>query len=560
MPRALLWSLCGIFLALEAVVAVRTGVVYDEPPHIASGFVYWKAGLGLMSGEHPPLTDYLRGLALLPQRPSLPPPGLVDGVLTPHIYGQLFLFHNRVPADRLLRAARAVSILLGLLLVGLLAWWARLLGGEPAALAAAFFFIFESNMMAHSALATTEIGLAVFSTAALAALSLYLTRGEWTALVGAGLAVGAASSSKATGLGLLPVAGMTLAWRGHRRKSARDFLVPLAAVGALTALAILALYGRELGRFVEMVNHRRLQMGEATPVFFFGANYPGGHALYFPAAFLVKTSIPLLGLFACGLFSPTLRRRHPEAWLTVGAAVAVLSAAALSGRRQSGIRYLLIFYPLFCLIAGVAAADLWRRLPRLRAGLLAAAVWHAGGALSVFPHPLAYFNLLAGGSRRGYLALGDSNLDWGQSAPEIKPFLAANPGGLILSYFGTDCPRRYGLVYQEAFCTPGVCSGSAYLLPVDAGKEWLIVSATKWQGYYEPGTPAFAWLRSRRPAALLGYNMLAYDVSDDAPAHRELAAMYERGGRPDAARRERLRAEYLRRKAGELVQREAVAR
>ena len=173
------------------------------------------------------------------------------------------------------------------------------------------------------------------------------------------------------------------------------------------------------------------------------------------------------------------------------------------------------------------------------------AIRHMLSSLAAYPHPLAYFNELVGGPRNGRNILGDSNLDWGQSVPELRRFLQDHPGGLILSYFGRDCPRESGLTYQEAFCTPGVCPGHSTALPTDIGQEWLAVGATKWQGFYEYGPPSWGWLRSRKPVAVLGYALLIYDLSKDADAHTELAAMYDRAGISAVAARERARAQFL---------------
>ena len=152
-----------------------------------------------------------------------------------------------------------------------------------------------------------------------------------------------------------------------------------------------------------------------------------------------------------------------------------------------------------------------------------------------FPHHLAYFSELVGGPSRGRRILGDSNLDWGQALPDLRDFVRKNPGGVILSYFGMDCPPAYGLDLQEAFSTPQACSGSRRALPVELGAEWLAVGATKWQGFYEKGVPAFSWLRSRAPRDVLGNSLLVYDVSRDPDAHLELASMYERAGLPELA-------------------------
>jgi len=196
--------------------------------------------------------------------------------------------------------------------------------------------------------------------------------------------------------------------------------------------------------------------------------------------------------------------------------------------------------------AGAAATALWRRDGWARLAAIAAVAWHAHATSVAYPHVLAYANEAFGGVSGAWRSVGDSNADWGQGLPDLQRWLEAHPGGLILSYFGRDCPARLGLARQDAFSTPGPCPGSAPL-PVGLEREWLAVSATKWQGFYESGRPAFAWLRERRPAAVLGGSLLVYDVSADAEAHETLAGMYRATGRPAEAARETARAAYLRR-------------
>src|SRR5262249_7561915 len=142
-----------------------------------------------------------------------------------------------------------------------------------------------------------------------------------------------------------------------------------------------------------------------------------------------------------------------------------------------------------------------------------------------------------GGPGNAWRLMGDSNVDWGQGLPELAEFSDKNPGGIILAYFGRDCAARVGLKAQDAFSTPGPCPRGP-LLPVDLGEEWLAVSATKRQGFYESGPPAFGWLDSRTPAAVVGRSILVYDVSADPDAHERLAGMYAAVGEPAAAARE----------------------
>ncbi|MBI5246953.1 MAG: glycosyltransferase family 39 protein [Elusimicrobia bacterium] len=521
--------------ALLGVVAARTGITYDEPSHIGLGQIYLSAPARLTQ-TCPPLPAYLRNLALWPLHPgpARPPAGREKETFSTHDFGLMLLFDNVPSATALVRAARLPSLLIAVLL-GLVVWrWGKSLGGPAAAAAALLLYVFEPNGLAHASLATTDIFVAAFFCAACWAWSSHLRTGKTEAAWLAGAAAGAAIASKATGFVLLPAFAASLFWC---RRRPRGLLHAFAAAAAVLA----ALYAPTgLAGFAGMLAFRAAETGRPGASFLFGAAYPNGHPLYFPAAFLVKTTIPLLILGAAGAFR--LRRERPEDFRVAAAAAAGLLAALMLGHRQLGVRYLLPVYPLLCVAAGWAAAENWKRRRVWVATLL---IWHVASSLHAFPFPLTYFNELAGGPANGRNVLGDSNLDWGQSLPELRSFMDRNPGGLILSYFGKDCPSRFGLTHQEAFSTPGVCPNASMILPTSTEREWLAVSATKWQGFYETGTPMWAWLRSRTPHEVLGYSMFVYDITNDADAHEQLAFMYEKAGMKDFAARERARASIL---------------
>ncbi|MBI4061275.1 MAG: hypothetical protein HY403_07575, partial [Elusimicrobia bacterium] len=450
-----------------------------------------------------------------------PPAGLIAGPVEPHVFGQLFLFYNRVPPETLLFWGRAA----GLLLLALLLIVLRLWGGVFALAFAAF----DPNLLAHSSLATTDGG---FTALFIASLALWEVSPAAAGAVG-GLALG----SKATGI-ILP---FVFLFCGRARM--RSVLISWSA---FAAVAVLCYAPTGVAGLVDMLSFRSAQMGSPAPTYLFGESYPQGHPLYFPAILLIKTSLPLLFLGIWGLADKRLWKGREERRRLILAAGALLLFAAMSARRQLGVRYVLAVYPLLALGAGAAAASLWKRGASFRLAAASLLAWHAGSSLAALPQPLAYANEAFGGPAAAWRLMGDSNVDWGQALPELKEFIEKNPGGLILSYFGRDCPSRLGLEAQDAFSTPGPCPRGE-LLPVDVGREWLAVSATKRQGFYESGPPAWAWLGARVPAAVAGRAILIYDVSRDADAHERLAAMYAAMGERAAAAREAARGRLLRR-------------
>lgn len=520
--RAACAALIAASVGTGLLLARSTGVTYDEPPYLGFAWAYLHGGPQGGVREYPPALSYLRGVFLEAAgagAPS-PPAGAVSGPVEPHVFGQLFLFHNRVPAETLLFWGRAAGLPLwaGLLL---LLW--RM--GGPFALA---FAALEPNLVAHSSLATTDGGFAALFVATLALWEL--------SPAAAGAAGGLALASKATGV-MLPA---VLLYAGRARPRAA-----LLACAAFAAAALLCYAPSGVWGLAHMLSFRARQMGSPAPAFLLGETYPEGHPLYFPLILLIKTPLPLLLVGAWGLADARLWKGREEKRRLILVAGGLLLAASMSARRQLGLRYVLPLLPLLALGAGAALEWLWAWKGRARLAAVALLAWQLGSFLVSLPQPLAYVNEAFGGPGAAWRVVGDSNVDWGQGLPELKEFLERNPGGLILSYFGRDCPSRLGIARQDAFSTPGPCAPGA-LLPVELEREWLAVSATKRQGYYETvRPPLWAWLEGREPFAVVARSILIYDVSRDAEAHERLAAMYAAAGQDAAAARERARARLL---------------
>ena len=154
-----------------------------------------------------------------------------------------------------------------------------------------------------------------------------------------------------------------------------------------------------------------------------------------------------------------------------------------------------------------------------RSIVLVCLVWAGVADRSDFP--LAHFNELAGG--RGYEILADSNGDWGQGLPALRDHMRReNLDAVYLSYFGTDRPEAYGIRFQSlpGYGRVGPVGGES--IPPDAARHVLAISANNLLGIYLDDPATFAWLRSRRPDAILGGSLFVFDLTGDADAIRRL--------------------------------------
>jgi hypothetical protein len=209
--------------------------------------------------------------------------------------------------------------------------------------------------------------------------------------------------------------------------------------------------------FVYGLAHTLRNAGD-RPSFFRGDVSTEASVWFFPYAFVAKSTVPLLVLFAVavGLICvDVFRRRTNRVYqlLPFVVLVVVVFFGALASGLNIGHRHLIAMYPPVFILVGVGIAgqiDLRRwgtqRGAVIQLALVSALTWQAVAAFRAHPHYLAYFNELAGGPTNGYRNLVDSSLDWGQDLPFLADWLeqhSVNDEPFHLAYFGVDRPHRY---------------------------------------------------------------------------------------------------------------------
>lgn len=534
--RAAIIVLILAFFGQLATGSVQLSLTSDEPPHIAHGYLLLTTGdtWALDEHRHPPLLNVLSALPLLlqPERP--------DVATVPGWRGNFAVFVRNVwpllgPVERQAMAARVPTMLLAVLLLALVARWARGVAGAVGALLAVAAMAFDPLMVGHSQLATTDVGVALFTVAAIY-LAGRIGRQGWSPLTTgllSGLATGAALASKGSALIVLPVVVGVLAWRilgpswaagGAARSRALVRWVEAAMAVTVTALVVLwAAYGFRLepstlaGIDLPLVEHThmvRLILGEkARTAFLAGEVRQGGWLWYFPYAFLVKTPLPLIAMFFGALLGLGRRLawalRRPELWVYP----ALHGLTAVASGMNIGLRHLLPAIPFgYIAIATLvypARAGRWRHILRPAMALLAG--WQAVEALSVFPFGIAYFNQTVGGPEGGYRTLVDSNVDWGQSFIALaKTMQQRNVESVHLSYYTWVDPAVYGIAYQ-----PLPPAGEPEVTldhPYDPAPGTYAISATTLQGVMVADPDLYSWFRHRQPDAQPGYGLLVYEV------------------------------------------------
>lgn len=200
------WAVAALLVYFAACAlwqAHRVSPTYDEPVHLAAGLSYWRSGDFRMNPEHPPGLELL---AALPVRAVHPWPDGPDAESSRAELARLWamggervvaewtyaheLFYGAKDStlarfgverttdlpteerigpdgwlhdvDRLFFLARLPMVGLGLLLVLSVRGWARELFGPAGGLLALALAGCDPNLLAHSPLVTTDVGLALF--------------------------------------------------------------------------------------------------------------------------------------------------------------------------------------------------------------------------------------------------------------------------------------------------------------------------------------------------------------------------------------------------------------
>jgi hypothetical protein len=498
----------------------------DESLHIMAGASYIATRDIVVNPQHPPLLKELAGLSLAlagihwrnPRNTRLDT--LPKGWEWPA--GNKFV--SAVGVVRTLFWARLPLLLLSALTGLLIYLWGRELAGTAAGLCAAFLFAADPTMVAHSYLVTTDSGVTALSLLFLLGLFRYFQKPGMGRSAAAGVALGLALCAKFSAVFLLPIAAILVAvWlrppaietgNKKRRKSPEkrpppptSSLLPEMAVLILAAIVVIQICYFSLRGPLLYVHGLGQVNADHRPDFeaYLGGQMQHRFATYFAAAWALKEPLATVALALLGAFLVFRSRTIPrpsKLFLLVPACVFFLACTIWA--EDIGIRYLMPAMPFGYIAGGLALATLLQGRIASKIAAAAACVWVTLAAVGIYPDHLSYFNEAAclplhsgrigldGGSRCGSDWLADSNVDWGQSLPQLKTWLDRNaPGQTIrLKYFGTYPPEEYGIRFEpiENTLPPGPPPG-LYVVSSHHVAYW---------GYYN----LFSWMRGEPDAVV----------------------------------------------------------
>ncbi len=546
------------FLALALTNILTTSPTTDEPTHLAAGWSYLKTGDYRLNPEHPPLLKKLAALPMLSMPVTMTFGKSWDDALAGPMAQWTFaheLFYGAgFPNDSaaMFTRGRLVLLLFGMLAIVIAFLWARELWGWWGAALAALLVAFDPSFAAHSGLVTTDVGLAALMVAALYFYWRALRHGTWYDVAAFALCFALAQVAKFSALVLVPVviviglqrgltgtpwkrigavlgvgAVVTIAviwaaygfrWRASEQPLRMRVVVddwyatkqllpqypdgppepaiqrmrPYAHIGASGRLLLFA-YDRHLLPEAYVYGIASIVRSSLVrPSFLRGEYSNRGFPSYFFWTFLYKTTIPAIVLIVAGLF--LARRTRSDALPFLLWPVVLYLAVSMSSSLNIGHRHILPVYPFLYVLCGALA--------RYRAAWIAAGAAAVASLVVFVPRPspmwgrqLSYMNELAGGPRRGYERLVDSNFDWGQDLPRLADWLRAYrvAGPIDLVYFGSADPLYYGVPHRNlsfGYWAEPQLDAAAIQRP-----GWLAISASAYEGLTAPPEMRDYWRR-----------------------------------------------------------------
>jgi 4-amino-4-deoxy-L-arabinose transferase-like glycosyltransferase len=511
-----------VLLALFAVLLIgsvrQQSQTFDEPDHLFAGFEYWKHGDFGRNPEHPPLVKLLAAAPLLSMGLKEPPPVPIPFFKAQDaVNGGQLLYSG--DADAILLRGRLVVALFSFALAIIVFFAAQEMFSSMAGVLALGIFTLEPMLLANGALVTTDMPLTFAFFAAVYTFYRYVKNPSLLRFTLCAVAAALCVLTKHSGVVIFPTLVLLVLAEvflisppvssGDPTQSQRrgrllgQLTVALIAIMVISYVLLWAIYGfryaarpnqltiipplsaystflthplqRSIIEF--LARHRLLPeaylygwvdvllIPENRGTFVLGRVLGSGVWYYFPAVFLIKTSLTLIILLCLVPFARIRDRRRELLFLVLP--IALYGLVAIFSMLNLGGRHLLPIYPFCIVLAGASAASFVTRSTLGKVFVAALLLFTVVSSLHAFPDFLAYSNELVGGPSHDYLVLADANSDWGQGLKWTKTYLDRHPTSdcwfdsynpfLNTAYYGIQCkPLTSGFGHLMGMAPPTV--------------------------------------------------------------------------------------------------------
>lgn len=496
--RSLVGGLLAAFFLLAWSSSFFQGQTVPEGANLSNGYVHLTGAEFGVEPQHPPLAKMIAAAPLVFLRPFLPHG---SDSLSSDFNGTLGLISSQPQGRLLLAAGRLAMLLLNLLTaVALYRFTAEIFGFVGGIMALALM-TFSPTFLAHSPLVTSDVALVLFMVLTLYGL-LRINRGhDRSGFVLLSFGIGGGIASNLHYLFIAPVlvlAALTVVllplWEQLREVALRRLGLILAGLlGGYLLIWLIYLvpqvWGHQTDEVVGGLLPAPLMEGISTVLSATETSDPSDVKAFpavrsrLPFVLLVKTTIALMVLSIIALLGSffILRRFTDSFAFAFLPLVYLLLAYPLAPGHEGSRNFLPVMAMAFVLVGGLASMPI--RRPEMHRALALLVSLHAIEAMITFPHFIPFFNaftLMFGGPLN---TLSDSNLDWGQGLPSLARWQAARKDEpLMLSYYGTDNPARYGLNFKP-IASHSQGEGSTSFQPLRVPMSGLFaISATNLQG------------------------------------------------------------------------------
>ncbi|HKF47283.1 MAG TPA: glycosyltransferase family 39 protein [Terracidiphilus sp.] len=493
--RSWVWAAVAVLLVVQSVLVIcvvhRESLTFDEGDHMFAGYMMWKTGDYGLNPEHPPLAKLLATLPILGEKLWIPPLKGRQFKAEAYLSGRDWLWRNDGGSQWLIFRMRLAAGLLALGMSLVVFFAAREWFGTRAGLIALLIVAFEPNMLGHSALVTTDMGVTLFFLASIYAFYRYVKRPTAARLVLAGVVAGFLLATKHSGILLAPMLLLLIGWeiaaapKETRGRIAVRLSGAFAAIVVIGVVVLWAFYGFRfaarpdglkfptvaeythglshfdqagLGWFAHWhilpesyligladVKH----MAEFYPTFILGRQLAHGVWWYFPVVILIKSTLGLLALvLLAGIAIVTKRLRGARELAFLLIPWAVYLAVAMTSGMNIGARHILPLYAMAAILAGGCVAALAARDRRWMWVCVVLIAAHVVSSLSSFPNYIPYANEAWGGPKNVHNLLSDANVDWAQQLIQVKAWQDRHPNEECwFAYFAYPeiDPAMYGI-------------------------------------------------------------------------------------------------------------------
>ncbi len=591
-PRkwAMLAAVCllAIFEAELLLSVHRESQTSDESVHLYAGYNYWKRADYGVNPEHPPLVKLVAALPLLPRRLAYAPPRKGSFRSAGALGGLDFLYSN--DADSILFRARVAATIFPVALAILVFAAAYEMFGPGAAICALALLVFEPNILGHGPLITTDTAASLTIFAAIYTFYRYCRHPSTLRLLVCATAAGLALAAKHSTILIFPMLALLALFEIARKRTgdaaesrgrqAMRLVISLVAIGLLAVAILWSFYGFRyrarppgeqltpsaaeylkslttgqaslLGFFEQ---HRLLPEAylyglndvarlshDGRSAFLLGRLYPVGQWFYFPAAFVIKSTLWFLlllalGIFARGLYRGEVRREvvflllPPIVWMAV----------AMNSKLNIGVRHILPVYPFLIVLAGAAAWLLMRQSRRLALAACVLLVLHAASSAKAFPDYLPYSNEAWGGIPSTHTRLSDSNVGWQGGLKALAAYIASHHiSKCWFAYDGPVDPAYYHIPCANLPTLFAQILGRRVDVVPEQIEGPVFIGSLALTGFdYGPGAlNPYEQFAATRPSAILQGEILVFEGSFHVPrisgyTHAVAAANLLNGGRLD---------------------------